>query len=97
MEECCAALASGNKRIRLIDSDLSACIDAVLSLPEFDQLGTALIIEVNRLAVEDHACQRRTIVVEPAIAKVPLPGIVQGSEDILGQEIFEPEGADQFI
>lgn len=81
----------------MIDTDLTACINAILTFPELDHPCLALIIKINRLTVEDHIKICRRLIKEPAVSKLPLPGICGGSDDILPLTIRKAERTEQII
>ena len=74
---------SGEDTVSFIDADFCSHINAVLSLPELNQPGTAVIVKINRLAVKDDVKVRSTFVVQAAISIVPLPCGQTGSKHIL--------------
>ena len=54
LEERMLILAGGKYAVRPVDADLRAHIDAVLSFPEFDHPGSAVMTEIDRFAVKYH-------------------------------------------
>ena len=65
----------GQKPVAVIDTDLSACVDAVLAFPEFDQPCPAPVIEIHRKGVEHHLEPGRQAVISPGIPAGLLPSI----------------------
>lgn len=97
MEHGGGSLASGNEGVCPVDTDLCSDVDAVLPFPQLNHPGAALVVEVNRFAVEYHVKQVRTLVIEMAVAKVSLPGILAGRENVLGQKVIKSEGIYQLV
>ena len=81
----------------MVDTDFTAGIDAVLSLPEFDQPCPALIIKIDRLTVKHHIKMYSRSVKQSAISEFPLPGVLCGGDDVLLRQIGKTEGTEQFI
>ena len=92
MEQSVFTLIFRNVPICTVDTDLSTSADAVLPLPEFNQPGAAVIIKIDRLAVEYHLKPESLLVIEMAVAVILLPCVHAGSKDILGQHVLEAEG-----
>ena len=61
--------------VRTVNSNLSSCVDSILSLPELNPPGPPLIIKVNRFTVKNHIKMGRTLIKERMISKLPLPCI----------------------
>ena len=64
-----------NHALRMVNSDLSAGVDPVLSLPEFHQPGSSLIIKVHGKCVNHHPGTHRHGIIFRLISLVTLPGI----------------------
>ena len=73
----------GQNMVSMIETNLAAGIDTVLSFPEFQEPCPALVIEIHRETVKDHSKVRGDFVIEAAVAHFSLPGVDSGGEDIL--------------
>lgn len=87
----------GEDPVGLIDTNLPAGVDSILSFPKFDQPGPALVIKIDGLAVKDHVKMDGRSVVEGTVSEFSLPGIHPGSHNILVRKIGVSEGTDKFI
>lgn len=83
--------------ICMIDPQFTAGIDPVLTFPEFDQPCFAIIVKIDRLAVDDHIEKRRKFVIDGAISKPLLPGICRTCKYILSGIIAITKWFRQFI
>jgi hypothetical protein len=81
----------------VVYADFSACIDAVLSFPEFNQPGTTHVIKIDGFTVEYHVKTGRRFVKQGAIAEFPLPCILPGGDDILIREVGKAERLEQTV
>ena len=70
-----------NDRICMIDTNLRTGIDTILAFPDFNQPGSAAIIEIDRKRVKDHLKTGRHIVIKPGVPCLFLPGVCCGRED----------------
>lgn len=66
-------LRGGEEGIGSVDTHLAACIDPLLSFPEFDQPGFALVVKIDGLVVEDHLKKGRCVVKKYAVVVMALP------------------------
>lgn len=73
--------AFGNNCVGVVYADFGSGIDTVLPFPEFDQPGSALIVEIDGKGVEYHMKTGRHIVVEPGISGLSLRCIHCGGKE----------------
>ena len=59
----------------IVNADLPAGGDAVLTLPQLDQPAFSTIAEGDGFTVHNHVEEGRSLVVKPAIACFPLPAV----------------------
>lgn len=81
----------------MIDADFCSGVDAVLAFPEFNQPGSATIVEVDRQSVEDHLKTWRHIVIEPGVAGGFLPRVNGGGKKAAAAVVCVAEGDCQFF
>lgn len=86
-----------NDSVGIVDTYLRACVDAVLAFPEFDQPGSAAIIEIDGKGVEDHMQGKGSLIEKRGVACLALPGVVAGGDYILSAAVVIAEGSEQFL
>ena len=90
-------LLFGDDTVRMVDTDLRPRVDAVLSFPELDQPCPAVVVKIYRQGVKNHLETRRHVVVEPGIARLPLPRIQGAGEETVLVMITIPERSDDLV
>lgn len=78
-------------------ADFASGIDAVLSFPELDQPCFSLKIEINRLAVQNHAGMGRQSVINAPIPIKLLPSVNRACKNILSDIVLVSERFRQLV
>ena len=87
----------GKQSICTVNADFSSGVHSVLSFPEFNQPGLAIVIKVNWFTVENHIKMRGCSVEQRAIAKFSLPGVQGCGDNVLGTAVIKSKRGKQFI
>lgn len=90
-------VACRDHAVRMVNADLRPGIDAVLSLPKFNQPGFSLIVEVDGEGVENHLEAGRQIVVKPGIACLFLRCVYRGRKESTVAIEIVTEGVNQLV
>ena len=83
--------------IRVVDANLRAGIDTVLSFPEFNQPGSAPIVEIDGKRIENHLKAGRHIVIEPCVSGLSLGCVHRGGKEPAVTVKIVTEGVYQFV
>ena len=97
LKMCRPVLRLGQQPVAVVNADLSACIDAVLPFPEFNQPCPVPIIKIHRKGIEHHLEPGSQVVVGPGIAGILLPGIHRGGKEPAAAVIHIAEGLRQLL
>lgn len=92
-----AAEHGRNDSVGMVNPCLRAGGDSVLPFPELDQPGLILIIEIDRLRVQNHIHGQGRQVIQLPIPKILLPGVGAAGKDILPVVVAEAKGLGKLI
>lgn len=81
----------------MVDANFRTCVYAVLSLPQLNEPGAAVVVKIYWLAVKNQLDMGGYPIIEGTIAEISLPGIQAGGKQILPEGIGKAKGSNQFI
>ena len=87
----------GNNGVGMVYADFRPGIDTVLPLPEFDQPGFALIVEIDGKCVKNHMKTGCHIIVEPGISGLSLRCVCRGGKEAAVTVETVAEGVYQLV
>jgi len=96
-EPCAFVILFGNNGIGVVYADFCSGIDTVLSLPEFDQPGSAPVVKIDGETVKNHLKAWSHIIVEPGISGLFLRGVQCGGKEPAVTVKIVAEGIYQFV
>lgn len=83
--------------VRIVDPQFTAGIDAVLSLPEFNEPGAVIVVKIDGFVIIDHVKVRCSQIIEMHIAEFFLGSTLSGGKNILFRVVEIAQGLEQGI